>query len=205
MSGTGCAIVRPALIWFAATIIGLLAGCAPHPGTVTAASTSQVSEADQSAPHSDADIKFVRDVVAINAQIQQIATLTGKQSHNTAMIGFAKQDAAALQSDVQVLKVLSLQWTEGTHLPAEDDSQVSVNGLADQARVTALGTMTDREFDTQWAQIMTDLNSGLLAAAESELSNGANGDAKSVAQKMKVSRRAAIDEINQMRIESGNG
>jgi uncharacterized protein (DUF305 family) len=80
-----------------------------------------------------------------------------------------------------------------------------VNGLADQARVTALGTMTDREFDTQWAQIMTDLNSGLLAAAESELSNGANGDAKSVAQKMKVSRRAAIDEINQMRIESGNG
>jgi hypothetical protein len=45
----------------------------------------------------------------------------------------------------------------------------------------------------------------LLAAAESELSNGANGDAKSVAQKMKVSRRAAIDEINQMRIESGNG
>lgn len=149
------------------------------------------------------DVAFANNVAANYRQTVQLAGLTQARSANPSVTAFAEAHTAALQASANGLSALSLQWAQDAgENPVSDATQLAAIDDAGMARIESL---SGTEFDQLWLQLMLDLSTRMVALADTEMANGTNQDAKTIAQQIKTTQQGAIDQINQIRNPSGNG
>ena len=71
-------------------------------------------------------------------------------------------------------------------------------GMVDAATMARLATLEGAEFDTLWLQSMIGHHEGAIEMAQTELSTGANPDAKKMAQDIVTAQQAEIDQMQKM-------
>jgi uncharacterized protein (DUF305 family) len=83
-------------------------------------------------------------------------------------------------------------------MPGTMPDHSAMEGMVDEATMTKLASLKGTEFDTLWLRSMIGHHEGAIKMAQAEVANGANADAKDLAQKIVAAQQAEITQMKQM-------
>jgi uncharacterized protein (DUF305 family) len=150
------------------------------------------------AAYNSADVAFANSMTAQEQQGIDISRLVPDRSANSKLVTFAANTAAALQVDTEVLKALGAQWKEGQDKQPGDGGPSSTTGGIVNAAIANLDSLHGSEFDTLWLKSMIGLDQGAIEVANTEVANGKNVDATSLAKQIVKARQAEIGQMQQI-------
>lgn len=162
------------------------------------AETSTV--AGQPADFNDADVAFAKNMIPHHQQAVELSALVPDRSQNPQVTELAAAISAAQEPEIETMKVFLVQWTgtNQTGHEGHDMGDMGMDGMVDAATMDKLKTLSGPEFDTLWLQSMIGHHEGAIAMANTELTDGANGDAKTLAKQIVSAQQAEIDQMKQM-------
>ena len=155
------------------------------------------------AEYSPEDLAFVTDVAALLRGGEQLNELVSSRSVDDGVLALAQWDESR-QMQLGVAQALAAQWRENTGSNA-DTALASLTGAADRDTIARLSALRADDFDREWLEAVGTLRRRTLEAANSEVAEGRNADARGLALQMVPSEQAAIDEIDQMKMRIGDG
>jgi uncharacterized protein (DUF305 family) len=154
----------------------------------------------QPADHNDADVAFVRSMIPHHQQAIDMSALVADRSADADVQQLASDISAAQQPEIETLKVLLVQWNSDSESSPEGQpgGNGGMPGMVDEATMARLTSSEGSEFDQLWLQSMIGHHQGAIEMAKAEVANGANVDAKKVANDMVTAQQAEIDRMNQL-------
>lgn len=189
------------------TIAAVLAGCGGgDSGTPPAAnpppsvSASLSVSASAGAEHNDADIAFAKGMIPHHAQAVEMAKLAGTPDASPQVRRLAQRIQSAQQPEITLMTGWLRAWgaevpntSHGGHdMPSGAHELGGMMSEQDMSRLAAArGSARDRLF----LEGMTRHHRGAIAMAHTETADGANPDAKRLAQQIIDSQSREITEI----------
>jgi len=162
----------------------------------TDTSTAQVEPADSNAD----DVTFATDMIPHHEQAVEMSALVPDRSSNPEVVKLASEISAAQGPEIETMKVFLVQWTGGEAPAGHEghDMGGKMPGMVDDGTMAKLESLKGSEFDTLWLQSMIEHHRGAIEMAKAELANGANADAKNLAQTIVTAQEAEITQMKQM-------
>lgn len=190
----------------------LLAGCSssgdnPSSGPNSSAAASPTGT-PTSGPHNAADVSFATDMIPHHAQAVQMADMAFTQATSAQVKTLATAIKAAQDPEIATMSGWLAGWGEnvpstsssmgGTGMGGTDHSMGSGTGMMSEADMTALGAAHGAAFDRMWVSMMITHHTGALEMANTELADGQNADAQSLARSIVTSQTAEITTMKQL-------
>lgn len=165
-----------------------------HPGHPTRTDDPVVT--GEPAGYNGDDVAFVSNVTASDQQGADLASLVPSHSATSDVVAFAAQCASDRQSDVAVLRALSVQWQENPDTKSGSDAHGAIQSrLVDGPTMSKLNFLHGSAFDTEWLQSMRTLDRGLIDLSDAEVANGKNVDAIGIAKRILQRRQREMQQI----------
>lgn len=154
----------------------------------------------EAADHNDADVAFVTNMIPYHQQAIDMSALVADRSADADVQQLASDISAAQQPEIETLKVLLVQWNSNSESsPARAPAgNGGMPGMVDEATIARLTSLEGSEFDQLWLQSMVGHHQGAIEMANAEVANGANVDAKAIAQNSVNAQQTEIDRMNQL-------
>jgi uncharacterized protein (DUF305 family) len=190
--------MKPSTALVAAITAVLVSACAAHDSAGPAAHDQGGASSSAAAVVNDAaDVTFATDMIPHHQQAVAMAGLVPSRSSNPAVVTLASKIAAAQGPEIETMRSFLAQWghADAGH---QDMPGMQMQGMVDDATMTRLESLRGQEFDTLFLQSMIGHHEGAIAMAKTELANGANADAKNLAQQIVTAQQAEIDQMQQM-------
>jgi uncharacterized protein (DUF305 family) len=153
------------------------------------------SSATAAGLHNDADVRFSADMIPHHRQAIQMSTMAASRAGTAQVRDLAAQIRAAQAPEIRTMS----DWLQGWGAPVPGAmggmSMGSTSGMSPR-EMTALGRATGLAFDRKFLTGMVKHHQGAVAMARTELAQGANANAKSLARSIIESQK---DEIAQMK------
>jgi uncharacterized protein (DUF305 family) len=188
----------------------LLSSCSNQPAAPSASSSSTTAAA-QAAAFNQADVDFATMMIPHHQQAVDLAAMVPSRSTNADVLKLAADISAAQGPEIQTMKAFLVQWNAGGQERSdsgndtgEDQHQghdmagMAMDGMVDQPTMTKLESLNGAAFDTLWLQSMIGHHEGAIKMAQTELANGTNADAKTLAQQIITGQQAEITQMKQM-------
>jgi uncharacterized protein (DUF305 family) len=173
--------------------------------------------AGQPADFNDADVAFVTAMIPHHQQAVELSAMVPDRTTNQQVVKLAADISAAQAPEIETMKVFLVQWTDGGDSGSGPGGQersdpgsgpggheghgmdgAGMHGMVDEATMKRLETLQGAEFDTLWLQSMTGHHEGAIEMANTELADGANGDAKTLARQIVTAQETEITQMKQM-------
>ncbi|WP_329051052.1 DUF305 domain-containing protein [Amycolatopsis sp. NBC_01488] len=154
---------------------------------VTALALSACStEADQNkADHNEADVTFAQQMVPHHRQAVEMSVPAPQHTKNPQVLALSGGIAKAQQPEIDQLTTWLKQW-------GAPDMAGMHHGMVDTGD---LDTLRDAAYDRKWLTLMVEHHRGAIDMARTELSQGANTDAKAMAQRIVDTQQAEVDRM----------
>ena len=150
------------------------------------------------AAFNDADVSFASMMVPHHEQAIELSDLVPDRSENPEVIALAQQIKAAQDPEINTMKAFLVQWNDGGTSGHEGHDMAGMDGMVDAATMTRLESLQGAEFDTLWLESMIAHHEGAIGMAQTELADGQNADAKTLAQHIIDGQQAEIDQMKTM-------
>lgn len=162
-----------------------------NPGAATS------SPSGQSAPgaHNDADVAFATDMIPHHAQAVTMAKMVPTRASSQQVKDLATQIQAAQDPEIKLMSGWLEAW--GEPVPAAGEMQHG-DGMMSMEEMGQLETATGAPFDTMWLQMMIKHHEGAIVMARTELTEGADPDAKKLAQAIVDGQSKEIATMNSL-------
>lgn len=184
-----------------------VAGCSADSSTSQGSSPTSAASSPSAAPSAqagvefnDADVAFVTAMYPHHAQALEMATMVDGRSTNQAVIDLATQIKGAQQPEMDTMTGLLTSF--GKPAPSTDtmdgmdmSGSTAMSGMMSADDMTRLGTLSGTEFDKTWLTMMTEHHAGAVEMASTELSDGSNADAKTLATNIIAAQNAEIETM----------
>lgn len=186
-------------LWVLATSL-LMASCSTTASNAPAASTSETPAiTGQPAGYNAADLAFADNMITSHQQAVTMSALVADRSGNPAVGQLAADITAALAPEVEMMKVLMVQWNENPDTKRGDGGAgTTVRGTVDGATLQRLSAMTGTEFDDLWLTTMIAHHQAAIDTAKAESVGGANVDAVDLAKRIVVAQEGRIVQMQQV-------
>jgi uncharacterized protein (DUF305 family) len=153
----------------------------------------------QPAGYNADDVAFATNMVPHHQQAVELSALVADRSTNPQLVALANQISAAQQPEINVMKVLLVQWNENPDTNSGHAGHGNtMQGMVDEATMSKLKSLNGAEFDKLWLESMISHHQGAIEMAKAEIANGDNVDAKSLAQSIVTTQEAEIGQMKQM-------
>ncbi|MGW6034449.1 DUF305 domain-containing protein [Gordonia terrae] len=197
------------------TAAGLIAiaGCSPDespsgtPSASTSVSESATASASASAAHNEADVEFTSTMIGHHRQAVAMAELVEGRTDNAELIALASTIEKAQDAEIEQMEDRLENWGVGTDDPDDpDDSHENMGhgghsampGMLSPDQMTALRDARGTEFDRLWLEGMIRHHEGAIAMADAVLADGVDPATKALAQEVKRTQQAEIDQMTGM-------
>ena len=146
--------------------------------------------------HDDADVAFATGMVPHHQQAVQMSdVLLGKAGVDADVLALATKIKAEQAPEIAQMT----GWLNDWAAPAPTGGMDGMGGgMMSQADMNALGSAQGRTAQTLFLQGMIRHHEGAVAMATTEVAQGKNAEAKSLAQSIVTSQQAEIDQMNQL-------
>ena len=149
------------------------------------------------------DVPFATNMIPHHQQAVELSALVPDRSTNPELLALARQISAAQQPEIDTMKAFLVQWHENPQdqhgMPGMDHGgHAGMQGMVDDATIAKLKTLNGAEFDTLWLNSMIAHHQGAIEMAKTELADGQNADAKTLAQSIVTAQQAEIDQMKKM-------
>jgi uncharacterized protein (DUF305 family) len=200
------------------TLGAVLIGCSANSaGTATPAASAPASPADTPrAGHNQADVTFARAMIPHHVQALEMATLVPDRTSNPQVLDLANRIQRAQDPEIQRMTSWLTAWeaapatsdAAGTAMPSAPSDHSSGHAMPDMPGHHAMvGMMSDADmarlhaarggdFDRMWLRMMIQHHQGAIEMAKTELAQGANPDARTLAQQIIDGQQAEITQMN---------
>lgn len=181
----------------ALAVAALISGCG-NQGSPPAGSSSEAASETATLPPgvNAADRAFAHGMLAQRPQVEQLVQLARTNSGNPSMVAMADTLAVSEQQQSETINALLVQWTDG-----EEGGQGPPPAgpmLFDRGAVERLGSLQGPEFDKLWLQVMLNHHQAVLTMASSEIGEGEDINAKTLAQAIITTRQEEIVHMQQL-------
>lgn len=146
------------------------------PGSPTTSPSSTPAPGE----HNDADVAFATGMIPHHAQAVAMAAMVPTRASSQEVKDLAKQIQAAQDPEIKQMTGWLQAW--GKPIPAATGMQHGGDGMMSMDEMGQLETATGAEFDKMWLQMMIKHHQGAITMARTELTGGADADAKTLAQ-----------------------
>jgi uncharacterized protein (DUF305 family) len=161
--------------------------------------TDQPVISGQPAGYNADDVAFATNMIPHHQQAVDLSALVPDRSTNAELKQLADQISAAQQPEINVMKVLLVQWNENPDTNTGHSGHGgAMQGMVDEATMTKLQSLNGAEFDKLWLESMISHHQGAIEMAKAEVANGDNVDAKSLAKNIVATQEAEIGQMKQM-------
>ena len=164
--------------------------------------------APNNAPNNAADVTFVSGMIPHHEQAVEMSALVPQRSTNPEVIKLAADISAAQEPEIQTMKGFLAQWNAGEGDGHEDAGQEgagheghdmgAMTGMVDDDSMAKLETLKGAEFDKLWLTSMIGHHEGAVTMAKTEIADGANADAKALADHIVTAQEAEIAQMKKM-------
>ncbi|KGN29759.1 hypothetical protein N802_11450 [Knoellia sinensis KCTC 19936] len=148
--------------------------------TSPGSATTSPSGTSASGAHNDADVKFATGMIPHHAQAVSMAAMVPTRASSQEVKDLAKQIQAAQDPEITQMTGWLQAW--GAPVPAATGMQHGGDGMMSMDEMSQLGSATGTDFDRMWLQMMIKHHQGAITMARTELADGADADAKALAQ-----------------------
>lgn len=181
----------------ALAVAALISGCGGQESTPAGSAGEATSETATLTPGVNAaDRAFAYGMLAQRPQIDQLVALARTNSGNPSMVAMAETLAVSEKQQSETINALLVQWTDG-----EEGGQGAPPAgptLFDRGAVERLGSLQGPEFDKLWLQVMLNHHQAVMTMASSEISEGEDVNAKTLAQAIITTRQEEIVHMQQL-------
>lgn len=187
------------------TLTAALTACGAQGGTSTGGSAPS-SSAAQTNDHNQADVTFAQQMIPHHQQALDMAAMVTGHTTNAKVIDLAGRIQRAQGPEIQQMSGWLTAWgaspNTGMDMPGMTGqsmpgmSTAPASGMMSADDMARLGRAHGADFDRMWLSMMIQHHQGAIAMATTELAQGANTDAKTLAQKIITGQRAEIAEMN---------
>ncbi len=189
--------------------IGVVTGCGDDSTAPMDHSTMDQSMMDQSmentaevdADFNMADVMFARMMYPHHAEAVDMADMVDGRSTNPDVIALAAEIRAAQQPEMDQM----VTWLEEWGQPAPSDmgqmdgmDHGSGGGMMSTQDMDSLMSLSGAEFDREWLTMMIEHHEGAVEMAETEIADGSNPDAVSMARDIVETQNAEIERMKQL-------
>lgn len=153
-----------------------------------------------SAEYNDADAMFARMMIPHHQQAVDMADLAAEKATDARVKTLASKIQGAQAPEIEELTTMLEAWgtkAEATDMPGMNHGSMG-DGMMTDDHMTQLSQATGADFDTMWLQMMIEHHEGAVTMAKTELAQGKNPDAKTLAQKIIDAQEAEITEMQGM-------
>ena len=167
---------------------------------VVAASVAFVGGCSGDEASNDADVMFAQGMIPHHAQALEMAQMVDGRNASQEVTDLAAQIEAAQDPEIQLMTDWLEDWGEDVPDLAMDHSTMdhSMTGMMTADQMAALDDATGDEFDQMFLEMMIEHHEGAIAMSETELSDGANDEAKELAQEIIDAQQAEIDLMREL-------
>lgn len=203
--------ISTAVLSVATTGALLLTGCSSSGGGSAAggnpsSASASVTGTPAAGPHNTADVAFATDMISHHAQAVEMADMALKQASSAEVKTLATQIKGAQDPEIQTMSGWLAGW--GEPIPSSsmsmgdmggmDHSMGSGTGMMSDADMKSLAAASGAAFDQMWVSMMIEHHTGAIDMAKTELSDGQNTDAKTLAQSIIDGQTAEIATMKQL-------
>ncbi|GAA0466810.1 hypothetical protein Aca07nite_71930 [Actinoplanes capillaceus] len=175
-------------------------------GSETSPATISSADASPSAAvFNNADVMFAQMMIPHHQQAIEMAELAETRAADPEVKDLAGKIKAAQQPEIDTMHGWLTAWDapmpgmSGMSKPATMPSTGhGTSEMMSQDDMAKLEAATGNEFDKLFCTMMIDHHEGAVAMAEDELANGANPEAKAMAQQIVTAQQAEITQMNQI-------
>ncbi|WP_433492776.1 DUF305 domain-containing protein [Nocardia grenadensis] len=194
-TGTALAVLISAVV---------LTGCGngddnTAPVTSSPAGTATASEQAAGA-HNQADIRFAEGMIPHHRQAVEMAALVPSRSSDPAVIDLAARIQQAQDPEITTMTGWLRDWgvavPEGSGHGGMDHE--TMPGMMTHEQMMQLEAARGPEFDRMWLTMMIGHHEGAVQMAGTELAEGADPDAKALAQQIADAQRAEIQQMQEL-------
>lgn len=159
--------------------------------------------APNDAPNNAADVAFVSGMIPHHEQAVEMSALVPQRSTNPEVIKLAADISAAQGPEIQTMKGFLAQWNAGEGAGQEGAGHEghdmgAMTGMVDDGSMAKLETLKGAEFDKLWLTSMIGHHEGAVTMAKTEIADGANADAKALADHIVTVQQAEIAQMKKM-------
>jgi len=189
----------------------LLTGCGGSNAAAPAnAPHSMPSSAQSSAPHNDADVAFAQNMIPHHRDAVAMAELATDRAQSPEVKTLAEQIRTAQEPEIEQLTGFLDAW--GAEVPPSNSMEgmghgstpstgaSDMGGMMTPAQMEQLGGATGAQFDEMFLTMMIEHHRSAVAAAQQEIEQGSNPDAKQLAEKIVADQTAEIDRMQQIQV-----
>ncbi|MEV6429300.1 DUF305 domain-containing protein [Nocardia sp. NPDC051463] len=149
-----------------------------------------------------ADVSFLQMMYPHHAQAVDMAKLVPGRSENQQLLTLAAQVEKAQAPEMQQISTLLQSFGQRPPTGTDGHAGHDMAGMMTPEQMSSLRAASGVEFDRQWMTMMIDHHAGAIAMANTELTTGANPEAKALAGAIVTAQQA---EIGTMRAMLGQG
>ena len=183
-----------------------LAGCGTGVTPAAAPAPAPQAAPAAAAEHNDADTTFATSMVPHHAQAIEMAQLAADRATSSEVKELAGQIEQAQGPEIVQLQGFLAAWGEeaaptgmgGMHGTSGMDGMGAMPGMMSDQQMKQLQAASGAAFDRMWLQMMIEHHTGAIAMARTELSSGANAEAKDLAQKVVDAQQSEITTMKQL-------
>ncbi|NES14794.1 MULTISPECIES: DUF305 domain-containing protein [Micromonospora] len=155
-----------------------------------------------SASFGDADVMFAQMMIPHHQQAVQMAELAESRAADPELKRLAAQIKGAQAPEITTMSGWLTAWgrpvpsaSAGHGMPEMDHG---MPGMMSDADMTKLAAASGTDFDRQFLTMMIAHHEGAITMAKDELAQGANPDAKALAQRIVAAQQGEIDTMRKM-------
>jgi uncharacterized protein (DUF305 family) len=170
-------------------------------GSASASSTSVAADAT----FNTADVMFAQMMIPHHQQAIEMAQLTADRSTNPEVLDLAARIEAAQGPEIEQLTGWLEDWGQDTASASMGDMDMGgdmggmdMGGMMSSEDMASLEAASGTEFDRMWLEMMIEHHTGAIGMAETEISDGEDQGAVSMAEDIKSSQNQEINEMEQL-------
>jgi uncharacterized protein (DUF305 family) len=195
--------MRKFLLGVSAVAVVALAGCGGEDTAGTASSNmdSKTSETSSGAgagqsSYNDQDIAFAQGMIPHHQHAVDMAAMADEKATSAQVKELASRIGGAQDAEIEKLTGMLRQWGAEPGTSGMDHGMSADEmGMMTADEMHQLEQATGADFDRMWVQQMVKHHQGALTMARTQLDQGENVDAKTLAQQILDVQEAEITEM----------
>ena len=167
--------------------------------TMSGASSMPMSTSAAAGSHNTADVTFATDMIPHHTQAVQMADMALRSASNAQVKALATAIKAAQDPEITQMSGWLRGWKQPVPAPMSGMSGTGMGhgtGMMSDADMAKLGRTSGAAFNRLWVQMMITHHQGAITMARTELTQGQNTGAKTLARSIVTSQSAQVTQLH---------
>ena len=182
----------------------ILTGCSIEPGSTSVGSVSPGADesgasTDATGEFNDSDVTFAQGMIQHREQAVEMAQLARERAEDPQILDLAQRIEAAQQPEIETLTGWLEEW--GAEPADDSDEAHNMGGMVPEKDLESLSAASGSEFDRLFIDFLLAHHTGAVGMAEAELTKGRNDRAIAMAEEIRDTQSAEIQEMQRLRDE----